>query len=690
MSLLFRDTARRLSLTKTMIHGGIQRMMPNQTDVDVEDCEMCGAKGDLLMRSCVECGMTLCYKCKKVKFEKLGKGRYTCGERRHARRRKDRDFAQGRVESTEFLVNPGRSLALPSMGSRSRHVRHLANVFPISKVTILAEFKGTKVYRRQVRRSSKKIRRDVAETHPARRLLDWPDMVVSRGPPLGAALCDEWSVTNVTFGRCTRGLRPLLAFCFQHRRVPHEVMRSSVSIVVSFLGTAVKTNLCVIVVDSSKRYRVSGREASGGWWGRFEICDMSNGMTYADPSQSRLSCNREGNEERRTSLESTNGTQTVDVRRGWSGLSPRHSSPRHSLSPRHLSSPTHSPTVQSPEPFFGSTEDDSDEHGQLVGRAASCDSPSFAREATGTEEKGTDSEYKNYFERAAAIHSRWLIRINRDASKSWGTHTVTVNDEEILRLVKRTKLHRFFRDDDGVLDRDIGHELAHYLCLALSKMTRPSKSCNGDDDLYIPIPHNFVNWLSHFEDQVIRGIEPETGCVHGDCLVELENGMKRRARDVLPGDVVRTSGTLLRFNRVECVVHQRFDPNDNAVNVCRVSDECMVTPDHPVRRYPGDGWIAPKRIVPILSRHVDVLCNFVLEEDASSTSGHAVLVDGVECVTLGHLSTDPSIEHPLWGRRGIRRYLKESAGYPRVVWYGRLSSNKLRDMEQRVMRLNDD
>ena len=99
-------------------------------------CDICGVQNvDGRHRSCVECGMMLCYNCKQKKFEKIAEGQYTCGDRRHARRKKERDFALG-FEGVEFEIDPEmvRSFGLASPTSRLS--------LSMSKASILQNFEA--------------------------------------------------------------------------------------------------------------------------------------------------------------------------------------------------------------------------------------------------------------------------------------------------------------------------------------------------------------------------------------------------------------------------------------------------------------------------------------------------------------------------------------------------------------------
>lgn len=143
-------------------------------------------------------------------------------------------------------------------------------------------------------------------------------------------------------------------------------------------------------------------------------------------------------------------------------------------------------------------------------------------------------------------------------------------------------------------------------------------------------------------------------CIYGDCKILTECGA-RRARDICAGDLVQLSdGSLVK---VECSLTQRIEAE---MEMCLIG-QCWVTTEHPVRIGNG-GWVIPKDIMEPEMVFVDQINNFVLER------GHHVMVDGVECITLGHMMDEPQqLYHAIWGTNVIREFLKTLPGYPNVV-----------------------
>jgi len=102
-----------------------------------------------------------------------------------------------------------------------------------------------------------------------------------------------------------------------------------------------------------------------------------------------------------------------------------------------------------------------------------------------------------------------------------------------------------------------------------------------------------------------------------------------RVRDLHAGDEVKVAaGTA----RVVCVVRSTHPSND----LVRMGD-LVITPRHPIR---VDGtWTLPVGEPAAGS----TVYNFVLDRC------HVLMVNGVECVTLGHGLTEPGVAHQYYG-----------------------------------------
>ena len=74
-----------------------------------------------------------------------------------------------------------------------------------------------------------------------------------------------------------------------------------------------------------------------------------------------------------------------------------------------------------------------------------------------------------------------------------------------------------------------------------------------------------------------------------------------------------------------------------------------VTPWHPVRLAGDEAWGFPGRAISGAVRDYDAPCEAVYS--VLLDSGHTLLIDGYECVGLGHgIQHDPVASHPFFGR----------------------------------------
>ena len=105
-----------------------------------------------------------------------------------------------------------------------------------------------------------------------------------------------------------------------------------------------------------------------------------------------------------------------------------------------------------------------------------------------------------------------------------------------------------------------------------------------------------------------------------------------------------------------------------------VGAECRVTVEHPVRwpdfrayvssdsSNPNDCmWSLPTTFSVPEPMMVETLCNFVLDRH------HSVLVGHVQCITLGHNFSHPSVKHPVWGTDMVVNFLRRQNGFPLVI-----------------------
>jgi len=184
-------------------------------------------------------------------------------------------------------------------------------------------------------------------------------------------------------------------------------------------------------------------------------------------------------------------------------------------------------------------------------------------------------------------------------------------------------------------------------------------------DLHLPehTRSTFKMCTSSVAGQVFPRDTPESThtCIHDQCMISMEDRSLKRASLVKPGDRVLSSPNGGTAATVVCTTHQVVD---RSISMCRVNGTmCVITPEHPVKVATTGGWIIPScsNECTIEYMTVNTLCNFMLDD-----AHHAVVVDGIECISLGHGLSDPAVKHAVWGGTGIRHTLESWSGYPTI------------------------
>jgi len=108
--------------------------------------------------------------------------------------------------------------------------------------------------------------------------------------------------------------------------------------------------------------------------------------------------------------------------------------------------------------------------------------------------------------------------------------------------------------------------------------------------------------------------------------------------EVRAGDELLVAGGC--FAKVVGVVVTPVGPREGLVSV---PGGPLLTAHHPLR-VQGGGWRAPLGLGPLVSAR-GIVFNLVLEHT------HVLLVDGVECVSLGHCLEEPGAAHAFYGTR---------------------------------------
>jgi len=126
-------------------------------------------------------------------------------------------------------------------------------------------------------------------------------------------------------------------------------------------------------------------------------------------------------------------------------------------------------------------------------------------------------------------------------------------------------------------------------------------------------------------------------CFEGHCSVKMANKTVKQCQDIKKDDlVVSSNGTV---SKVICVIKSLC--KGNKADLVELQGGLLVTPWHPVRI--GNVWKFPADIGVTKQRDCPAVYNFVLE------SGHVMIINDIECVTLGHGLKEPVVDHDYFG-----------------------------------------
>ena len=160
------------------------------------------------------------------------------------------------------------------------------------------------------------------------------------------------------------------------------------------------------------------------------------------------------------------------------------------------------------------------------------------------------------------------------------------------------------------------------------------------------------------------------GCFDGDCIVSMANGIQKKVRDCVKGDVLDNGSV------IQCVVKRRVG---REVKMVRFPLGLLITPWHPVRPSQRIEWKFPCLWMNCVEKvYMDAFYDFVLESSAlqpgssSSDEGHYILegesqwatINGLQVITLGHgIQNDPVASHTFYGTQKVIDDLKLVKGW---------------------------
>ena len=157
-------------------------------------------------------------------------------------------------------------------------------------------------------------------------------------------------------------------------------------------------------------------------------------------------------------------------------------------------------------------------------------------------------------------------------------------------------------------------------------------------------------------------------CFSGDSRVLLNDLTQKLVSEVVKGDLLKTPSSI---GKVCCVV-KTYCSEGKTVIVSM--DGLKITPWHPIRV--NGVWKFPCEIVQPKETVCEAVYSFLLIDSIENI----IIVNGIECTTLGHSYTGDVIGHPYFGTERVRYDLARMKGW----------SNGLVELSDRNCLLRDE
>ena len=141
-------------------------------------------------------------------------------------------------------------------------------------------------------------------------------------------------------------------------------------------------------------------------------------------------------------------------------------------------------------------------------------------------------------------------------------------------------------------------------------------------------------------------------CFEGNCIVLMKNNRTKKVQDIRQGDIVQTPNN--GNAKVICVTKTICKKNKTLL--VEFESGLKITPYHPIRL--NEIWKFPINIKEPSHCQCSAVYNFVLENN------HIMIINSIECVTLGHNFKGDVIGHPYYGSRRVICDLKKSQTWP--------------------------
>uniref|UniRef100_UPI003980FEF5 hypothetical protein n=1 Tax=Salmonella sp. s51228 TaxID=3159652 RepID=UPI003980FEF5 len=126
----------------------------------------------------------------------------------------------------------------------------------------------------------------------------------------------------------------------------------------------------------------------------------------------------------------------------------------------------------------------------------------------------------------------------------------------------------------------------------------------------------------------------------------------KEVQEVVKGDIIKTPNS---FSEVSCVVKTYC--SDGKTALVKLDDGLKITPWHPIR-VEGQ-WRYPCELEEPVESECEAVYSFVLKANQEDI----MIVNGVECATLGHRYMGEVIGHPYFGSNKVTEDLRTMRGW---------------------------
>jgi len=125
-------------------------------------------------------------------------------------------------------------------------------------------------------------------------------------------------------------------------------------------------------------------------------------------------------------------------------------------------------------------------------------------------------------------------------------------------------------------------------------------------------------------------------CFDGNALVLMDNGTLKKVKLICKGDRVMSP-----YGATEVVCVVKTNCYQGKAELVELNGGLVITPWHPVKIQ--GKWKFPADLGQVVERSCPAVYSFVLKDK------HVMLINGIQCVTLGHDFEEEGVKHPYFG-----------------------------------------